>query len=116
MNAPSADTILDIEELRRGFGLPWLIVMDDFLRDPDEVRSRALELSYEGHGYYPGRTSREKIPFEGLTENMARLVHEPLHTPWTQNYSHQSCVWRWPRMTRRAAFISIPAIGLAFCA
>lgn len=27
MPLPFADTVLDIEGLRRGFGLPWLIVM-----------------------------------------------------------------------------------------
>jgi hypothetical protein len=91
VNAPSADTVLDIEDLRRGFGLPWLIVMDDFLRDPDVLRRRALQLSYVRQGHYPGRNSIEKIQFDGLTENISRLVHEPLHTPWTQDYAHQNC-------------------------
>ena len=91
MNAFSADTHLDVGELRRGFGLPWLIVMDDFLRDPDALRRRALELTYARIGHYPGRTSVEKIRLDGLTENISQLVHEPLHTPWTEGYAHQTC-------------------------
>ena len=85
------DTHLDIDELRRGFGLPWLIVMDDFLRDPDALRNHALRLNYARSGHYPGRDSLEKIRIDGLTENISRLVHEPLHTPWSENYAHQNC-------------------------
>jgi hypothetical protein len=86
-----ADKILNIGEVRRGFGFPWLIVIDDFLREPDAVRQRALELTYARKGHYPGLNSIEKIDLPGLTEMMSQLVQEPLHTPWTGDYSHQSC-------------------------
>ena len=91
MYPPSANTHLDIGELRRGLRLPWLIVMDDFLRDPDALRNKALAMTYAGLGNYPGRNSVGKIRLDGLTENISSLVHEPLHTPWTDGYSHQNC-------------------------
>jgi len=86
-----ADDKLTIEELRRGHGLPWLIVIDDFLRDPDAVRRRALELTYAKSGHFPGLNSSEKIPLDGLTQAMSQLVHEPLCTPWSPGFAHQSC-------------------------
>ena len=90
-NTPASDAILDVEALRGGFGLPWLIVLDDFLRDPDAFRSRALELSYARTGHYPGRDSLEKIRLDGLARNISHLVHEPLHAPWSEDYAHQRC-------------------------
>ena len=71
--------------------LPWLIVIDDFLREPDAVRSRALELTYEVGGHYPGLNSVEKIPLEGLVPAVSNIVHEPLCAPWAPDFSHQSC-------------------------
>jgi hypothetical protein len=91
MNAPFADNSLKIEELRRGFGLPWLIVIDDFLSDPDAVRRRALELTYSGTGHFPGLNSTEKIELKGLNGAISQLVHEPLHTPWSPDNPHESC-------------------------
>jgi hypothetical protein len=86
-----ADKNLAIGEVRRGFGFPWLIVIDDFLREPDVVRRRALELTYARSGHYPGLTSNETIKLPGLTQMMSQLVQEPLHTPWTQDYAHECC-------------------------
>ena len=91
MNAPFADNSLSIPDLARGFGLPWLIVIDNFLRDPQAVRRRALELTYTRTGHYPGRGSVEKITMGGLTEIISQLVHEHLHTPWSPDYSHENC-------------------------
>lgn len=71
--------------------IPWLTVIDDFLRRPDKIRARALELTYAIPGHYPGLNSIEKIPLEGLTETISDLVQERLHTPWTPEFSHQSC-------------------------
>jgi len=90
VSASAADK-LSIGELRRGLGFPWLVIIDDFLRDPDGIRRRALELTYTRPGHYPGLTSIEKIKLGGLTENMSRLVHEPLHTPWSEDNPHECC-------------------------
>jgi hypothetical protein len=92
VTATIPDTQISLAELSRGFGFPWLIVIDNFLRDPDSLRRRALELDYSRPGAYPGMGSLEKIPLEGLTEMMSQLVREPLHTPWvTAEHAHQSC-------------------------
>jgi hypothetical protein len=90
-NGPAADHNLSMKELLRGYGLPWLIVIDDFLRDPEVIRRRALELTYARGGYFPGLTSIETIKLGGLTQMMSQLVHEPLHTPWTPDFAHESC-------------------------
>ena len=91
MNSPFSDHHLSVEELQRGVGLPSLIVIDDFLRDPDSLRQRALELVYDRPGHFPGRSSTEKIKLPRLTQMMSQLVREPLHTPWSQDYAHESC-------------------------
>ena len=45
VNSPFSDHHLSIEELRRGIGLPSLMVIDDFLLQPDAVRREALRLT-----------------------------------------------------------------------
>jgi len=87
----AADNNLSVGELRRGHGYPWLFVIDDFLRDPDSVRQRALGLTYSRPGHYPGLTSEERIQLPGLTQMISQLVQEPLHTPWSPGYSHECC-------------------------
>jgi Family of unknown function (DUF6445) len=70
---------------------PWLFVVDDFLREPDVVRAKALELTYAVGGHYPGLNSIEKIKLEGLGQLISNIVQEPLCAPWTPDFSHQSC-------------------------
>jgi hypothetical protein len=91
VNPPFSDHLLTVEELRRGVGMPWLLVIDDFLADPDVLRRRALELAYDRPGHFPGRSSTEKIRLPGLTPMISQLVRENLHTPWSPDYAHQSC-------------------------
>jgi hypothetical protein len=56
-----------------------LILVDDFLDDPHGLRDAALRLNYpEVKGQYPGRNSVERIELEGLTNEVSRLVGEPL--------------------------------------
>jgi hypothetical protein len=57
--------------------IPHVIVIDDFLRDPHEMRQRALSLSYAVEGRYPGLNSVEKINIPGLDGLISRLVYEP---------------------------------------
>jgi hypothetical protein len=71
--------------------IPHLFVFDDFLKDPDSVRARALNLDYTVEGRFPGRNSREKINIDGLNQLISALVHEPVRAPWTDDFSHGSC-------------------------
>jgi hypothetical protein len=91
VNPLVSDQHLTVEELRRGVGLPWLFVIDDFLVEPDTLRQRALELTYDRPGHFPGRNSAEKIKLTGLTRMISEIVRERLHTPWSPDYAHQSC-------------------------
>jgi len=67
-----------------------LIVVDDFLREPEVVRERALGLSYENSGSYPGRNSIERIKLEGLEDQVSSIVQEPLCEP-VPLQSHGKC-------------------------
>ena len=71
--------------------IPHLFVFDDFLRDPEEVRSRALKFNYTIPGRFPGLNSVEKLNIEGLDQTVSQLVHEPVRAPWTKDFSHGSC-------------------------
>ncbi len=71
--------------------IPHVIVIDDFLRNPEQVRQQALGLTYQVEGRYPGLNSSEKINIEGLDQIVSRLVYEPVRAPWTQDFSHGSC-------------------------
>lgn len=70
---------------------PWLMVIDDFLREPEVIRAKALELTYAVPGHFPGLNSTDKILLRGLDEMVSMLVHEDLHSPWTPDFSHQNC-------------------------
>lgn len=68
-----------------------LIVIDDFLGDPYELRNAALGLKYpESNSNFPGRNSSQKINIEGLHQEVSRLVGEPL-LPMDHNQAHGNC-------------------------
>jgi hypothetical protein len=71
--------------------VPALFVIDDFLRNPLEVRAQALSLTYAVGGRFPGLNSKEKLRIEGLDEVISSLVREPVRAPWTEDFSHGSC-------------------------
>ena len=71
--------------------IPALFVIDDFLRNADEVRRQALSLTYAVGGRYPGLNSVQKLRIEGLDNVISTLVHEPVRAPWTDDFSHGSC-------------------------
>lgn len=71
--------------------VPHLFVIDDFLRNPDEVRAQALGMSYSIGGRYPGLNSAQKLRIEGLDQVISALVREPVRAPWTDDFSHGSC-------------------------
>jgi hypothetical protein len=68
-----------------------LIVVDDFLNDPDEVRRRALALDYPPQqGQFPGRNSAQRLDITGLTDVISAIVGEPL-APAPRPQSHGKC-------------------------
>lgn len=71
--------------------VPAVFVIDDFLRNADQVRTQALSLTYAAKGHYPGLNSVQKLRIEGLNEVISALVREPVRAPWTSADSHGSC-------------------------
>src|SRR3982751_28200 len=71
--------------------VPWLFVIDDFLRTPEAVRAEALTLNYKVPGRYPGLNSVEKINIEGLDQVISNIVRQPVHAPWPSDFSHRNC-------------------------
>lgn len=68
-----------------------LIIVDDFLDDPQVLRDAALRLNYpDVKGMYPGRNSVERINIEGVNTAVSRLVGESL-VPMTHNQAHGKC-------------------------
>ena len=71
--------------------IPHLFVIDEFLPNPHAVRDRALILNYSIAGRFPGLNSQEKIKIPWLDEAITRVVGEPVHAPWTADFSHANC-------------------------
>jgi len=71
--------------------VPAVFVIDDFLRNPQEVRAQALGLDYAVGGRYPGLNSVQKLRIEGLDQVISALVREPVRAPWSNDFSHGSC-------------------------
>lgn len=71
--------------------IPHLFVIDEFLKNADDVRARALSLDYSVKGRFPGLNSREKINIEGLNQVISALVREQVRAPWGEDFSHGSC-------------------------
>jgi hypothetical protein len=71
--------------------VPAFFVIDDFLRNAEEVRKQALSMTYAVGGRYPGLNSTQKLRIEGLDEVVSQLVRTPLKAPWTDDFSHGSC-------------------------
>jgi hypothetical protein len=67
---------------------PHVIVIDNFLPNPHELRERALKLDYALKGPYPGLDSTEKTGIDGLDELVSTLVYQPVRAPWTKDYAH----------------------------
>ena len=70
---------------------PAVFVIDDFLRNANEVRRQALSLTYAVGGRYPGLNSVQKLRIDGLDRVVSTLVHEPVRAPWDDSFSHGSC-------------------------
>ena len=56
-----------------------LLIVDDFIDNAIGLREAGLRLTYpEQEGAFPGRNSLERVNIEGLSEEVSRLVNEPL--------------------------------------
>ena len=71
--------------------IPSLIVLDDFLKNPEAVREQALKLNYTVQGRFPGLNSAEKIELPYLNEIVSAVIRQPVYTPWAKDFSHGSC-------------------------
>jgi hypothetical protein len=61
--------------------LPSVVLVDDFLANPRDLRQRALALGYDRaaqHGNYSGVTSDRAIEIPGLDETVSRLIGVPV--------------------------------------
>jgi hypothetical protein len=68
-----------------------LIVVDDFLEQPDAFRDAALRLTYPPQeGQFPGRNSSQRLQLDGLTEEVCRLTGERVR-PLDPPRSHAKC-------------------------
>jgi hypothetical protein len=68
-----------------------LIIADDFIEHPHELRKAALQLTYpDQDGVFPGRNSLQRINIEGLAAQVSNIVGEPL-TPISPLESHAKC-------------------------
>jgi len=67
-----------------------LLVVDDFLENPEAIRQTALGLSYTHSGNFPGRNSLERLDLPGLADHVSHLVGEPLQ-PVSPPGSHGKC-------------------------
>ncbi len=67
-----------------------LIIVDDFIRNADQIRAQALRLNYAQSGAYPGLNSVQRIDIEGLDQEISAIVGEPLRAPVPPE-SHGKC-------------------------
>lgn len=71
--------------------LPSLLIVDDFLANPDEARDRALALDYDAsakRGNYPGTDSTSPLRIEELDEAVSKLVGVPLKGAAGTSHGH----------------------------
>ena len=71
--------------------VPFVWMIDDFLRNAEAVREQALSLTYSRTGHYPGRGSVEQLKIEGLEQVVSALVRQSLHANWPPNHAHSTC-------------------------
>jgi Family of unknown function (DUF6445) len=68
-----------------------LIIVDDFIEQPHELRKAALQLAYpQQDGAFPGRNSLQRINIEGLGDQVSGILGEPVQ-PISPLESHGKC-------------------------
>jgi hypothetical protein len=71
--------------------IPFIWMIDDFLRNPEQVRAQALSLTYCRTGHYPGQGSVERLTIDGLDQVVSSIVRQPLQANWPANHAHSTC-------------------------
>lgn len=71
--------------------VPAVYIIDDFLPDPDAFRAKALRLTYEGRGNYPGRDSLERLAIDGLDEGISAIMRQRFRAQIGEEFSHSKC-------------------------
>lgn len=71
--------------------VPFVWMIDDFLRNAETVREQALSLTYSRTGHYFGRGSVEQLKIDGLEQVVSALVRQPLQANWPANHAHSTC-------------------------
>lgn len=71
--------------------VPAVYIIDDFLRDAEAVRERALQLTYTIRGNFPGRDSVERLPIEHLDDAVSAIMRQQFRAQTGQEYSHARC-------------------------
>jgi hypothetical protein len=71
--------------------VPAVYIIDDFLSDPDTVRSDALRLNYARIGNYPGRDSMERLVIPRLNEGVSSIMRQPFSADWPEDFAHMRC-------------------------
>ena len=71
--------------------VPFVWVIDDFLRNAEAVREKALGLTYSRTGHYPGRGSTEQLKIDGLEQMVSAIVRQPVYANWPADHAHATC-------------------------
>ena len=71
--------------------VPAVYIIDDFLKDAEIVRQRALELTYTIKGNYPGRDSVERLAIDGLDDAVSAIMRQRFRAQTGEEFSHARC-------------------------
>ena len=71
--------------------VPAVYIIDDFLGDPEAVRTRALGLTYSIKGNFPGLDSVERFAIDRLDDAVSAIMRQQFRAQTGQEYSHGRC-------------------------
>ncbi|MEP3226875.1 MAG: DUF6445 family protein [Parasphingorhabdus sp.] len=71
--------------------LPALLIIDDFLSDPDVARKAAMALDYDPtrkEGNYPGHISTQSLVIKGLQKRVSDIINVPVEPAKGTSHGH----------------------------
>jgi len=71
--------------------VPAVYIIDDFLTDAEEVRTRALGLTYSIEGNFPGRDSVERLTIDRLDDAVSAIMRQQFRAQTGEEYAHGRC-------------------------